>query len=232
MDPLRNRLLAALPHEASAFLGQRLSISKFEHGQILFDAVAGAVFPHDCILALITTMDDGRTVETATIGNEGCFGFASVGGDRHVIERCSVQAEGSASVVPLDWLDQATERFPELRDLQMRYLKAVLAQTLQSVGCTSLHTADLRSARWLLNAYDRIQRDSFPLKQEYLARMLGVRRSTIGLICAKLQDAGIIRYSRGSMTILDRARLEDAACECYGAIRRNFERLLPKTYDV
>ena len=234
-DPhCRNRLLAALPDYAFAFLEPRLSLATLSHGEVVLEpgeTIRDAIFPHDCVLSVITTMSDGRGAETATTGNEGCIGFASSLGDRRVIDRCVVQIGGTASRLPLHWLDQAVERYPAVRDLQMRFLKALLAHTFRSVACTSLHTADHRCVRWLLTAHDRVRGDTFPLKQDDLARILGVRRSTVGQTCAQLQEDGIIRYSRGTMTILDRPRLEERACECYGAIRRSYERLLPKSYE-
>ena len=230
-----NRLLAALPNDALEFLAPKLSVSPLTKGQIVFEAgqtIEEAVFPHDCILSVVTTMKDGRSAETATTGNEGCVGFVSSLGDKRVIDRCIVQVGGTATRLPLALLDRAVERYPAVRDLQMRYIKALLAHTFRSVACTSLHTIDLRCSRWLLMAHDRVHGDTFPVKQDYLAQMLGVRRSTVGQTCAQLQDAGIIRYSRGTMTILDRRRLEDTACECYGAIRQTYERLLSKSHEV
>jgi CRP-like cAMP-binding protein len=231
---LRNRLLAALPADAAEFIGPKLATSHFTAGQVVCeknDPITEAVFPHDCVLSVMAVMDDGRSALTTTIGIEGCLGFASGIADRRAINRCVVQIGGSASLLPLDWLGEAVDRYPAVYDLQLRYVKAVLAKMVQSVACTSLHTVDLRCCRRLLMLHDRVVGDSFQLKQEYMAQMLGVRRATIGEICARLQGAGIIRYSRGTMTILDRSRLENASCECYGESRRIFEQLLPKTYE-
>ena len=227
----RNQLLAALPGKALDFLVPHLEASILKQDELIFEAgqiAVRAVFPGDCVLSVVTIMADGRSAETASIGREGCVGFVSGLGDRHVIDRCIVQMDGSATSVPLVWLNRAVERFPAVRDLQMRYFKAVFAHTLRSVACSSLHTIDLRCARWLLMAHDRVQRDTFSIKQDDLAKMLGVRRSSVGQVCGELQRVGIIRYSRGSITILDRARLEAAACECYGAVQRIYQRVLPK----
>ena len=228
----RNRLLAALPSEVLDFLRPKLTVMPLDQGEMLLgpdEATTEAVFPHDCILSVMTVMEDGRSAETTTIGAEGCFGFASGPGDRRAINRCVVQIPGSASRLPLEWLDEAARRYPAVHDLQLRYLKALLTQTQRSVACSSLHTVDLRCCRKLLRIHDWVERDTFPLKQDYLAQTLGVRRATVSQVCAALQDAGIIRYSRGSVTVLDRSRLEAAACECYGAIRQTYERLLPRT---
>jgi CRP-like cAMP-binding protein len=229
----RNRLLAALPDEAFAFLKGDLSVSSFDQGRVIYnsnDAVTHVVFPHDCILSIGVVMSDGRSAEVETVGSEGCFGFLSGLGDRHTVNRCVVQIPGTASLVPVEQLDAALAEHPPVRDLLMRYVKAVMAHIQRSVACSSLHAVDLRCCRKLLRLHDWAQRDTFPLKQDYLAQTLGVRRATVGQVCARLQDEGILRYSRGSMTILDRGRLEGETCECYGAIRRTYDRLLPKTF--
>ena len=145
-----------------------------------------------------------------------------------MIDRCIVQMDGSATSVPLKAFNRAVDSNPRCGAPTVRYFKAVFAHTLRSVACSSLHTIDLRCARWLLLAHDRVQRDTFSIKQDDLAKMLAVRRSSVGQVCGELQRVGIIRYSRGSITILDRARLEGAACQCYGAIQRIYQRVLPK----
>jgi CRP-like cAMP-binding protein len=229
----RNRLLAALPDDVYGFLAEAMSLADFTLDQMIYDSgetVTHVVFPHDCILSVVTIMEDGRSTECETIGSEGCFGFLSGFGDRRTVNRCVAQIPGTASLLPIERLDEALARYPALHDILMRYLRAVMAQIQRSVACSSLHTADLRCARKLLRLHDWAHRDTFPVKQDYLARALGVRRATVGEICARLQDEGIIRYSRGVMTILDRPRLEAATCECYSAISRTYERLLPKTF--
>jgi CRP-like cAMP-binding protein len=227
-------LLALLPADAFAFLAPEFRLCALAHGEVVYasgETIREAVFPHDCILSVSMTMADGRTAEVATIGREGCIGFLSSHGDRQVIDRCAVQVAGEATRLSLDALREVVDRYPDVRALQMRHVKAVLAHTLRSIACTSLHTVDLRCARWLLTAHDRVDGDTLAITQDYMAQMLGVRRSTIGQICARLQAEGMIRYSRGTIAILDRDRLEGAACECYGAIRRSYERLLPISYE-
>jgi CRP-like cAMP-binding protein len=229
----RNRLLAALPDDAFAFLARDLSVATYACDEVVVEkdaTITHAVFPHDCTLSVLAVMADGRSAEAGSIGAEGCYGIASGFGDRRTINRCVVQVPGTASLLPISRLEEAMDRHAAVRDILMRYLKAVLQKTQRSVTCSSVHTADRRCCRRLLAMHDRVPGDTFPLTQDDLAQILGVRRATVGQICAGLQEAGIIRYSRGTMTVLDRARLEEAACECYGEVRRIFERLLPMTY--
>jgi CRP-like cAMP-binding protein len=230
----RNRLLAALPADAFAFLAERLTVTDVATGEMLYEkdqTVTHAVFPHDCTLSVVAVMTDGRSAEAGNIGNEGCFGIASGFADRRATNRCVVLVPGAASLLPIERLDEAMAHQGAIRELLMRYVKAVLYKTQRYVACSSVHTADMRCCRRLLMMHDRVPDDTFALTQDELARILGVRRATVGQICAGLQEAGIIRYSRGTMTILDRARLEASSCECYGEVRRIFQRLLPKTYE-
>ena len=230
----RNRLLAALPPEAFAFLVERLTLAEVATGEMIYEedqTITHAVFPHDCTLSVVAVMADGRSAEAGSIGNEGCFGIASGFADRRATNRCVVQVAGAASLLPIERLNEAMAQQVVIRDLLMRYVKAVLYKTQRYVACSSVHTADMRCCRRLLMMHDRVPDDTFALTQDELARILGVRRATVGQICAGLQEAGIIRYSRGTMTVLDRTRLESASCECYGEVRRIFERLLPKTYE-
>jgi CRP-like cAMP-binding protein len=230
----RNRLLAALPADAFDFLAERLTVTDVATGEMLYEkdqTVTHAVFPHDCTLSVVAVMTDGRSAEAGNIGNEGCFGIASGFADRRATNRCVVQVPGAASLLPIERLDEAMAHQGAIRELLMRYVKAVLYKTQRYVACSSVHTADMRCCRRLLMMHDRVPDDTFALTQDELARILGVRRATVGQICASLQEAGVIRYSRGTMTILDRARLEASSCECYGEVRRIFQRLLPKTYE-
>ncbi len=175
-------------------------------------------------------MADGRAAETGTIGPEGFVGFAALRGDETGINRTIVQVPGTASALPLEVLQQAAQRSPALHGLLLRYVKVLLDQSLQAVACNSLHDVQRRCARWLLMCPDRANRDTFSLTQELLVEMLGVRRQGVSEVSSVPQAQGLIRYSRGSITILDREGLGAVSCECYGVIRQITERLLPKTY--
>ena len=224
-----NRLLGSLPAEAFARLSAYLETVSLEPRQILFEAgepIEQVYFPHAGIVCLMVTTADG-TAESAAIGAEGFVGFESVlGGDR-AANRALVQVAGSASKVSIARLRAAIAESPSLRELLLRYVRFFLIQSLQSAACNSLHTVDERCAKWLLVAHDRADSDSFNLTHEFLAEMLGVHRPSLTIVARTLQRAGLIRYSRGVMTITDRQGLEEAACECYGVVRRALEEILP-----
>ncbi len=192
-----------MPADAFLFIADSLIVSDFAHGDMIYgkeQPITHAVFPHDCTLSVMAVMRDGRSAEAGNIGNEGCYGIASGLGDRRATNGCVVQVPGSASLLPMDEFDEAMTRHEGFRDILMRYMKAVLHKTQRFVACSSVHTADMRCCRRLLMMHDRVPGDTFPLTQDELARLLGVRRATIGQICAGLQEAEIIRYSRGIPT--------------------------------
>ena len=165
----------------------------------------------------------------ATVGNEGAVGAGALLDDNTATGRYLVQLPGSALAIEPAKLRIALEESPSLRALLAAYARAFVGQVMQSVACNAVHSAEERCARWLLMTHDRSGGDTFALTQEFLAQMLGVHRPTVTIVARTLQRAGLIRYSRGSITVLDRAGLEEAACECYHLIRRRYERLLPQT---
>jgi CRP-like cAMP-binding protein len=173
-------------------------------------------------------MRDGRVAETGTIGREGFTGSETIlGNDDRANSRCLVQVSGTASKVPLSRLRAFLDERSHAHQLLLTYARALFAQVLQSVACNATHSVEQRCARWLLMTHDRAEADTFDLTQEFLAVMLSVRRASVNVIGKKFQKRGLIRYSRGKITILDRAGLEAASCECYGIIRRVFAQLLP-----
>ncbi len=228
-----NRLLAALPDEELERLRPDLEEVKLETGAILTDAeqpFSHVYFPHDSVVSLVSLMDDGRVAETATIGREGVAGFEAMLHGETAYNRQTVQVTGRASRIEFGRMVHIVEELRHLRLVMSCYVQAFIAQVLQSVACNGLHSVDVRCGRWLLMTHDRVGKDSFPLTQQFLAEMLGVHRPTVTVAARMLQQAGLIRYSRGVVTILDRAGLENAACECYGIVRSRFERLLPLTF--
>lgn len=184
-------------------------------------------FPHSGVICLMTSMPSG-VAEMATIGCEGFMGFETVLGAQTAANRALVQIAGSASRVPVAALRAAMERVPAIRDPLLRYVRFFLIQALQSVACSALHEVDARCAQWLLRAQDRGgEAHALNLTQEFLAEMLGVQRPSVTIVARSLQKAGLIRYSRGVIEIVDRKGLEDAACECYGIVRRALDEILP-----
>ena len=224
-----NRLLARLPKGAFARISPHLEAVSLEPRRVLFEAgqpIEQVYFPHAGIVCLMVATADG-TAETAAIGAEGFVGFESVLGGEKAANRALVQVAGSASRMPIGRLRSALAESAPLRELLLRYIRFFLIQSLQSAACNSLHTVDERCAKWLLVAHDRAGSDSFNLTHEFLADMLGVHRPSLTLVARTLQRAGLIRYSRGVMTITDREGLEEAACGCYGVVRRALEETLP-----
>jgi CRP-like cAMP-binding protein len=227
----RNGLLAALDSDDWEYLRPALDVVQLERGVVLYEAgrpIRHIYFPHNAVVSLVAVMRDGQIAETGTLGREGFTGSETILGNSDTANsRYVVQVAGTASKVPLSTLRACLDERPHARLLLMAYARALFAQVLQSVACNAMHNVEQRCARWLLMTHDRAAADSFELTQEFLAAMLGVRRASVNVVGSAFQKAGLIRYSRGKITILDRAGLEAASCECYGIIRRVFAQLLP-----
>jgi CRP-like cAMP-binding protein len=228
-----NRLLAALEPEDFARLEPHLELVNLTLKQVLYDtgdAICYAYFPHDAIMSLVNVMEDGHTVEISVFGREGVSGVVSALVTREAFGRYVVQMPGTATRVPYERLNQVRDSSPKLQQLILRYGEALLTQTFQTVACNAVHAVEARCCRWILSMHDRADHDTLPLTHEFLAEMLGVQRSTVSVVTRTFQTAGLIRQSRGGITVRDRAGLEETACECYGRIRQIYQRLLPGTY--
>ena len=226
---VRNRLLAALPPDDFALLAPSLRPVRLALRQTLHEPerpIAAAYFPESGMVSLIARMEDGAAQEVGLVGREGVVGLAVALGAGSVGTEALVQAEGEALRLGADELRAAFGRGAGLRDLLLRYMQAFHAQVSQTAACSGRHAVDERLARWVLMAHDRADGDEFPMTQEFMAMMLGVRRAGVSVAAAVLQRAGAIGHAYGRVTVLDRAGLEAASCECYGAVRRQFERLL------
>lgn len=234
-DPQRgavhNRLLGALPDDDRAWLAPHLARVPLAVGDVLAEpgeVLAHVYFPETCILSVISRMADGGAVEVGTVGNEGMVDLAVLLDAEASPNQTLCQMPGDACRLPAAALGEAVDTRPAVRRLLHRYAQAYLTQVAQGAACNRLHGIEQRCARWLLMTHDRVGgADTFPLKQEFLAIMLGVRRAGVTVAAGALQDAGLIRYRRGSIRVLDREGLEAATCECYGVIRGQFDRLLP-----
>ncbi len=223
-----NRLLAALPARDLDLLSSHLDVAEMVQGAPVFAAGQPAShvwFPHEGVISIVAGDPDGDAVEVATVGREGMTGVAVVLGGQTMTNHAMVQVSGRGSRIESPALRKAIDASPVLNHLLLRYALAVLNQVSRNAACNQLHPINTRCARWLLATHDRVSGDSFELTQEYLAMMLGVARPSVSTAAAALQRAGLIRYTRGIITILDRARLEDAACECYRIIEDEFVRL-------
>lgn len=226
----RNRILAALEPADFSWLEPHLEIVDLPRGKVIYqtgEAIHYTYFPHEAVVSLVTDLQNGGCVEMAVFGRESVFGFVSALVTRHSFGRYVTQIGGSASRVPLERLGEAMEQRPAMRRLLYRYTEALLAQTLQTVACNAVHSVEARCCRAILSTRDRTDRDDIPLTHEILADMLGVQRSTVSSVTSVLQRNGLIGQGRGTITITDRAGLEETACECYHAIRRSFQKLLP-----
>jgi CRP-like cAMP-binding protein len=174
---------------------------------------------------MVAVMHSGATVETATIGRAGVIGASAGLGARPTIARALVQLPGTAAWISASQFHAAAAQSQALHDLIVRYNDVLLAQVQQSVACNALHGLEARLCRWLLQAHDCIDSNVILLTQEFLGQMLGVRRTTVTIAARLLQSAGLIRYRRGHIHILDRAALEDISCECYAVVRQNADKV-------
>lgn len=186
-----------------------------------------AWFPQSGMLSIVNDMDDGKTsIEVGVIGREGVAGLALFHGRKTQPLRILVQVAGEAKRVPAEAFESAIEDAPTLRSVLHTYTLALMNQAGQQVACNRLHSLEQRCAKWLLTTHDHMDAPELALTQEFLAIMLGVRRPGVTVAAQTLQDAGLIRYRRGRITVTDRRGLEKIACECYRRIREDYEQLL------
>jgi len=223
-------MLALEPRERERLLAATSPVS-LEPKQILYGAgerIDAVYFPENAVVSLLTTVDGHTTFEVANIGNEGIVGVPVFLGIETVGARECYQVEiaGQARAMNVEAFLEAAKRDP-LRGFVERFIQALFIQVAQRLACAALHPIPARYSRWLLLTHDRMGDREFPLTQESLAQMLGVRRASVTAAAGALQDAGFVRHSRGRVAILDREGLENAACECYRIIRTEFDRILP-----
>jgi CRP-like cAMP-binding protein len=226
----RNLLLAALPEKDLSLLTPHLKDIPLVQGVVLQEQgerIEQVYFPHDGIISLLAVMQQGDAVETATIGYEGAVGSLSGLGPRRSHTRAVVQVAGFSARIAAERFRKAAEESNEIRDIIVRYGEMLLIQVQQTAACNALHAVEARLSRWLLQARDRLDGNTIKLTHEFLSQMLGVRRTTVTVIASMLQEAGLIRYHRGQIEIVDRPGLEARACECYEAIRRQIDQVTP-----
>ncbi len=222
----RNRVLAALPKAEINRLKPHLSLVAMEQEETLLDGKAGhAYFVEQGIASVVVTVNNGNTVEVGIIGIDGVVGVPILLGTGTAPGRTFVQIAGSAYRIKAEVLKDEFDRPGELRNHLQRYMQAFMVQTAQTAACNRLHNIEERLARWLLSCRDRTDSDQLRLTHDFLGQMLGAPRTTVTLAAGLLHRAGLINYSRGIVTIQDRARLEETACECYRVVRDEFKRL-------
>jgi CRP-like cAMP-binding protein len=226
----KNRLLAALPADDFRRLLPYLKTVPIRLKQVLHkngEPLRTVYFPNGGVASITTVLSDGTTVEAATVGDEGMLGveaFLSV--DAVAPGETLMQApDTDAMIMSVEDFQREVAERGAFRDLVGRYTQVVIAQMMQSTACNALHQVPQRAARWLLMTHDRMHEEDFHLSHEFLAVMLGVQRPTVSVVAATLQDAGLIRYTHGRVTVRNRKGLEAASCECYSIVRAHFDRL-------
>ena len=230
-----NRLLAALaPHDRER-LTPHLKEVHLDRGRVLFEAgerIDHAYFPTGGLVSLVSLQEDGGSVETGAVGCEGVVAVNCLLGDRIRSTGAVAPVPGGAQGAPASAFIELWQTSDSFRRTIMAYNHAFATLVFQSVACNISHSAEVRLARWILMCLDRCgDGETVALTHEYLADMLGVGRPTITVVARTLQAAGLIRYSRGVITVLDRAGLEAASCECYWKVRTAFDRLLPGSFN-
>jgi CRP-like cAMP-binding protein len=229
-NPRQNQLLAALPAEDYERLLAHLEFVKLPLGLVVFESgskLRHLYFPAGGIVSLLYAMESGASTEIAVIGNEGVVGIALFMGGESTPSRAVVQSAGHGYRLKAAVLKSEFKRGGPLQYLLLRYTQALIAQMTQTAVCNRHHAVDQQLCRWLLLSLDRLPSNELAMTQELIANMLGVRREGVTEAAGKLQAAGLIHYTRGHITVLDRPRLEARVCECYRVVRKEMERLLP-----
>jgi CRP-like cAMP-binding protein len=229
-SPLQNQLLAALPAADYQRLLPQLEPASLKLGLALYESGGeqGYVyFPSSSIVSLLYVMQDGASAEIAVVGHEGVVGISLFMGGETTPSRAVVQSGGEAYRLRGSLLKAEFERGGPLQYLLLRYTQALITQMAQTAVCNRHHAVEQQLCRWLLLSLDRLASSELIMTQELIANMLGVRREGVTEAAGKLQQSGLIEYSRGKITVLDRPRLEKQVCECYAVVKREYDRLLP-----
>ena len=229
-SPTQNFLLAALTTPEQERLFAQLELVPMRLGEVLYEsgsALSHVYFPTSCIVSLLYVMEDGSSAEIAVVGTEGLVGVALFMGGETTPSRAVVQSAGFAYRLAGAGMKQEFIRGGSMQHLMLRYTQALLTQMAQTAVCNRHHSVDQQLCRWLLLSLDRLPANELKMTQELIANMLGVRREGVTEAAGNLQNAGLIRYSRGRITVLDREKLEQRVCECYAVVKKEFERLLP-----
>jgi CRP-like cAMP-binding protein len=223
-----NRLLAALPPEDYARVLPHLAPVTFALGDLVYYSggpLDALYFPTTAVISLLYTMEDGSTAEMGLTGNDGVVGIALFLGGDTTPNRAIVQIAGEALRIPAQRLQTEFKQGGALQQVLLRYTQALITQISQTAVCNRLHAVEQRLCRWLLLSHDRVQSRELPMTQEFIAHMLGGRRESVTVAAGRLQDAGLIYYARGHITILDRPGLEATVCECYQVVKTEIDRL-------
>ena len=229
-DPRQNHLLAALSGEDYQRVSSQIKLVPLVLGEVLYESGSrqrAVYFPTTSIVSLLYMLADGASAEIAVVGNEGIIGVSLFMGGETTPSRAVVQSAGHAYRLPGKVLKEEFTRGDAMQHLLLRYTQALLTQMAQTAVCNRHHSLDQQLCRWLLLSLDRLAGDELVMTQELIANMLGVRREGVTEAAGHLQNAGLIKYSRGRITVLNRSGLEARTCECYAVVKKEFDRLLP-----
>jgi CRP-like cAMP-binding protein len=229
-DPRQNHLLAALPAAEWKRWQPLLEPVDMPLGQVLYESgltLSHVYFPVDSIVSLLYVMEDGASAEIAVVGNEGLVGVSLFMGGETTPSRAVVQSGGRGFRLEAQAMKSEFNRAGPVLHLLLRYTQALITQMAQTAVCNRHHSLDQQLCRWLLLSLDRLNGSELVMTQELIANMLGVRREGVTEGALKLQAAGLIRYARGRITVLDRSGLEQRTCECYAVVKKEYDRLLP-----
>lgn len=228
-DPRRNAILRGLPpdeYQRVIDAGQMMEMELRDTVQAVDEPVEHVHFPVTAVFSYVATVDDEVAIEIGTVGPEGMVGIPAYLGVTHSPHAAFCQVPGTSIRLTVQQLAELQVGDGALHDMLNRFLQAFMVQMAQNVACNRTHSTEERAARWLLTTQDRVGGDTFPMTQQFLAQMLGVRRPTVTLTAGVLQSAGLITYRRGVVTVADRDRLIEAACDCYVLVRDETARLL------
>ena len=229
-SPKQNHLLAALPEQDYARMLPDLEPIAMPLGWVVYESgghIGYVYFPTTCIVSMLYVMESGASAEIAIAGNEGLVGISLLMGGESTPSRAVVQSAGQGYRVKANVLKREFALGAQLQHLALRYTQALITQMAQTAVCNRHHSVDQQLCRWLLLSLDRLPGNELRMTQELIANMLGVRREGVTAAAGKLQAAGMIHYNRGKITVLDRPKLEQRVCECYGVVKKEFDRLLP-----
>jgi CRP-like cAMP-binding protein len=224
---VHSKILLGIPREEFNRAIPKLELVRLKLHQILDEAgetIKSGYFVNEGMISILAVQPDGKSVEVGLIGNEGFAGLPLLVGYRSSPTRMITQGDGSAYRCDADVLKQLVRQCPQLSQQLHRFSQQLAMQTTQIAACNRLHEVEERLARWILMTQDRLLSDTLPLTQEFLGQMLGTRRSSVTVSAGILQKAGLISYSRGNVTILNRKKLEAAACDCYGIVQRQLKK--------
>jgi CRP-like cAMP-binding protein len=224
-----NKLLASISAKAFAEIEPHLKTIELKHSAVLGEAgspVQRVYFPHSGVISLVVDLSIGDMIETAMVGRDGVHNAASALDGRVSLNKAIVQLGGEASVISVEKFRAVADEDKTFRSLLIRHEQVLFAQSQQSAACNASHSVEARMCRWLLRMRDLAGSDDMILTQEFLAQMLGVRRTSVSLVANTLQKAGFIRYRRGNIRLLDIEGLTEGACECYATVKSHYDRLL------